>query len=160
MHAIGRDERVMACVGILLTFEAATKLVAGQIANQAMFGHCFWPIERRSDNQMLGYCGLQLGPVETPLEDRIEIGWLLKYDAWGRGYATEAASAALRWAWAKLSVDAVWAITTPGNMRSRKLMRRLGIERRPDLDFEHPALGTGDPLRPHITHMIGRPQFA
>src|SRR3546814_17049402 len=70
----------------------------------------------------------------------VEIGWRVRSDAWGAGYAREAAEASIAWGWANLACDAIHAITTVANVRSRGLMERLGMKRLPDLDFDHPAV--------------------
>ena len=141
----------------LMDRSEAQRLVAGQIVNQGIFGHCFWPIERRSDGTFLGFCGVQPGPADTPVEGRIEIGWRLAFDAWGQGYAREAARAALDWSWSNLAADEIIAMTVVANTRSWGLMERLGMRRRVDLDFDHPALERDDPLMPHIVYSIARP---
>ncbi len=64
---------------------------------QSAHGYCFWIVERREDGAMLGFCGLKPGPADTPIEGRVEIGWRLRADAWGKGYAREAAQASLDW---------------------------------------------------------------
>ena len=108
--------------------------------------------------QFLGFCGLKMMPEGIPgLEDTIEIGWRLRRDAWGKGYAREAAEASLHWGWDNLPADRICAITTPGNVRSWGLMERLGMTRRHDLDFMHPNLQPDDPLAPHITYEMLRP---
>ena len=127
-------------------------------ACQAENGYCFWAMERRSDGAFLGFCGLKVADDPgTPVHREVEIGWRLRADAWGRGYAREAAAAALDWGWANLDVGRIVAITVPGNGRSWRLMERLGMRRRPDLDFEHPQFEPGHPLRPHITYVAERP---
>jgi RimJ/RimL family protein N-acetyltransferase len=127
-------------------------------ASQAANGFCFWAVERREDAAFLGFCGLKIAnDVGTPIEGEIEIGWRLREDAWGKGYAREAAEASLAWAWANLDADRVIAITVPANTRSWGLMERLGMARRPDLDFGHPGFEAGHPLHQHITYSIARP---
>ncbi len=154
--ALCRDRRVMEFLGPAQTAEDVAAAIARQRAVQAAHGHCFWAMERRADGAMLGFCGLQPGPDGTPIAGRIEIGWRLAVDAWGQGYAREAAQASLDWAWANLDAESVWAITVPANARSRGLMERLGMRRHPDLDFDHPAVPAGSPLRRHITYSIDR----
>lgn len=156
-HHMGQDPRVMAFLGPLMSLADAKQLVAGQIVNQALFGHCFWPVERRSDHVLLGFCGVQRGPADTPIEGGIEIGWRLAHHAWGQGYAREAAEASLAWAWANTDAPRVFAITTPANTQSWGLMLRLGMTRVVDGDFDHPAVPVGDPLRRHQTYAIARP---
>ena len=157
MYEIGQDPRVMAFLGPLMNRNEARDLVAGQILNQSLFGHCFWPIERRSDGMLIGFCGLNPAPRATGLDDEIEIGWRLAHHAWGRGYAREAAVASIDWAWAALDVPRIVAMTVAANTASWRLMQRLGMTRRFDLDFEHPAIAVDDPLRPHIVYEIARP---
>jgi RimJ/RimL family protein N-acetyltransferase len=96
--------------------------------------------------------------VGTPIESDVEIGWRLRADCWGKGYAREAAQASLDWAWANLDREAVAAITVTDNRRSWGLMERLGMRRDPLEDFDHPDLAESDPLRRHIVYRIRRPQ--
>ena len=119
-------------------------------------GFTFWAIERKEDKAMLGFCGIKPANV-GPLLGEIEIAWRLRHDAWGQGYAREAAEASLAWAWANLDVPRIVAITVPANRRSWRLMERLGMERRPDMDFDHPDFPPGHRLRSHITYAIERP---
>jgi RimJ/RimL family protein N-acetyltransferase len=153
----GQDARVMEFLGPLMDLGACRELVDGQILNQSLFGHCFWPIERKSDEALLGLCGLNPGPENSPLEGKPEIGWRLAYTAWGQGYAREAAQATLDWAWRNMPDDEVFSMTVAVNLRSWRLMERLGMVRRPDLDFDHPELALGNPLRPQICYSIGCP---
>jgi RimJ/RimL family protein N-acetyltransferase len=156
VYAIGQDARVMRYLGPLMSRHDAQALVAGQIVYHRLFGHCFWPIERRDDSAVIGLCGLNPGPKETPLADQIEIGWRLAHDTWGRGYAYEAAVACLDYAWAHLDAMSVAAMTVPDNVRSRRLMERLGMRHYPAQDFDHPALDINNPLRRHVSYRIDR----
>jgi RimJ/RimL family protein N-acetyltransferase len=156
-HAICSDPTVMAHLGPLMTRDEAAAYVARMQAMQADIGHCFWAMESRADGALIGFCGVKPGADGTPIKDRLEIGWRMGQAYWGRGYAREAAQAAIDWVWANRAEDSIWAITTPDNSRSWGLMARLGMTRRQDMDFDHPLLAPGDPLRPHITHEIRRP---
>ena len=128
-------------------------------ACQEKNGHCFWAIERREDGAFLGFCGLKVATEPgTPVDGEIEIGWRLRADAWGHGYAREAAQASLDWGFANLTADRIVAITVAANTRSWGLMERLGMARRPDLDFNHPLFEPGHPLRAHITYVAERPR--
>ena len=104
-------------------------------------GHTFWVVERRDDGVILGFCGLKRcnqagGPV-----GEMEIGWRLREDAWGRGYAKEAAMASLDLAFERFGADQVIALTVEPNVPSWGLMKRLGMERREDLDFANTDFG-------------------
>lgn len=124
---------------------------------QAKYGFTFWVVERRLDGAAMGLCGLKRGGEGTPIEGQLEIGWRFAQPYWGQGYAREAATAVIDWAWANAAEDVVWAITAEGNEGSWRLMERLGMTRRFDLDFDHPQVAADSPLRRHITYQLHRP---
>jgi RimJ/RimL family protein N-acetyltransferase len=127
-------------------------------ASQEENGFCFWAVERRSDGAFLGYCGLKVAnDGGSPIDGEVEIGWRLSEDAQGQGYATEAAAACLEWAWANLDAARVVSITVPANARSWRVMERLGMTRRPDLDFAHPKFAPDHRLSRHISYVMERP---
>ena len=116
-------------------------------------GFTFWVVERKADDALLGFCGLKLASdAGSPVEGELEIGWRLREDAWGQGYAKEAASASLDFAFARLGAPHVVALTVAGNEASWGLMERLGMTRRPDLDYEGPDWAPG----PVIVYRIER----
>ena len=156
--AMGRDPRVMEYLGEPMTRSEVDAAMTRQNGFIDAQGHGFWAIERRTDGAFLGFCGIKPGATGTPIEGRIEIGWRLAADHWGQGLAREGAQASLDWGWANLAVDDIWAITVIGNSRSWGLMERLGMTRRPELDFDHPQAGLAERLRPHITYAIERPR--
>jgi len=154
---INSDPEVARFLGPAPTREQSDASIARQRALQQTRGHCFWAMERKEDGLLLGFCGLKPGVEGTPIAEAVEIGWRLGRIFWGKGYAREAAEASLGWAWANLDVPRVASITVLDNRRSWGLMERLGMARRPDLDFLHPALAEDDPLRPHISYAKERP---
>ena len=108
---------------------------------QAHDGHTFWVVERKEDGVILGFCGLKRcnqagGPI-----GEMEVGWRLREDAWGKGYAKEAAAAALDLAFGRFGADRVIALTVEPNEASWGLMKRLGMQRREDLDFANSDFG-------------------
>jgi len=151
------EPEVLRYLGAAPTADDIAARIARQSAHQARLGHCFWAVERREEGDLIGLCGLQPAPAGTPIEGDIEIGWQLSAAHWGQGYAREAAEASLAWAWENLSVPRIVSITVAANRRSWALMERLGMVRRPDLDFLHPKLADGDPLKPHIAYVKDRP---
>ena len=156
--AMGESSAVMEHLGGRSTPEQVDAGIARIRACQAANGFCFWAMERRDDGAFLGFCGLKLAPDKgTPIEGEVEIGWRLREDAWGQGYAREAAAAALAWAWANTDAPRVVSLTVPANMRSWGLMERLGMTRRPDLDFGHPLFAEDHPLHWHIVYVAERP---
>jgi len=104
---------------------------------------CRWAIEDRAGG-FLGYAGVMPVASEHPLGVHHEIGWRLKRDAWGHGYASEAARAALDDIFARVGLTEVLSYTAPDNLRSQAVMERLGLKRDTTRDFVarydgHPA---------------------
>jgi RimJ/RimL family protein N-acetyltransferase len=157
-QAICSDPVVMATLGPPLDMTQTQALIARMRTMQGERGHCFWALERRDDERLIGWCGAIRGSV-GPVDGKAEIGWRLASDCWGSGYATEAASATLDWLFTAPADRNAWAITHTGNHRSRAVMERLGMVRHPDLNFDHPALAADDPLRPHVTYSITADQW-
>lgn len=156
-HAYCSDPDVMKFLGPVQTRKETDAAIDRQNGFIDSHGHCFWAVERRDNAALLGFCGLKPGPSGTPIEGGTEIGWRLGSAHWGQGYAREAAMASIAWGWASLPDDAIWSITTVSNARSWGLMERIGMYRRPDMDFDHPNVPEGDALRAHITYCIDRP---
>lgn len=123
------------------------------------FGHTFWIVERKSDEALLGFCGLKRvnAPGAGPLTGDFEIGWRLREDAWGQGFAKEAAIASLDLAFGRFDAPHVIALTVTGNRSSAGLMKRLGMRRRADLDFEDERFGPE--LNPSIVYRIEAAQW-
>ncbi len=155
-HAMCKDLRVMEFLGDSQSRADIDAAVDRQNALFDSLGHCFWAVERQVDEAFLGFCGIKPGADGTPIEGRPEIGWRLAADHWGHGYAREAATASIGWGRTHLPDDRIWAMTVPGNVRSWGLMERLGMARHHELDFDHPMMPQGHPLRPHICYSIGR----
>lgn len=88
---------------------------------------------------------------------RMQIGWRLAYQHWGKGYATEAASTALRVGFEQLLVDEIVSFTTVGNLHSQAVMKRIGITRTETI--EHPSLRKGSPLRQHCLYRLSGKQY-
>ena len=108
-------------------------------------GHTFWAIERKSDAAILGFCGLKRSNQQGGPIGMMEVGWRLREDAWGQGYAREAAAASLDMAFDRFGADEVIALTVARNEASWGLMKRLGMQRRADLDFDNTDFDPDDP---------------
>lgn len=145
---------VMRWLGGVAGADARAAAQARLLGYRRDHGHTFWAVERKPDGALLGFCGLKRSNQAGGPQGMMEVGWRLREDAWGQGYAKEAAAAALDLAFDRFGADAVIALTVQGNTGSWGLMLRLGMARRPDLDF---ASADFDPENPVIiVHAITR----
>jgi RimJ/RimL family protein N-acetyltransferase len=106
----------------------------------------------------IGFVGLAVPRFEVPFahatDPPVEIGWRLVRRAWGQGYASEAASECLRWAFGPLGMPEVLSWTAESNVRSRAVMARIGMHHDPVDDFDHPKLAESSELRRHVVYRI------
>ncbi len=153
---LNADAAVAEFLGDPMDRAASDALVDRIVARWESDGHGLWAVERIEDGRFLGFVGLAAPSFETAFTPCVEVGWRLAAGAWGHGYATEAARAALRFGFDGLALDEIVSFTTAANARSRAVMERLGMTRDPANDFEHPNLAKGNPLRPHVLYRLGR----
>ncbi len=111
-----------------------------------------WAVEVKDGAPFIGFIGLAVPRFEAHFTPAVEVGWRLAFDAWGHGYATEGARAALAYAFEAVGVREVVSYTVPGNDRSRRVMVRLGMRRDEADDFDHPLVPEGSPLRRHVLY--------
>lgn len=150
--AMCADPEVMRYLGPLMTRAESDAAIDRAIASEADDGFCFWAIEREADHALLGFCGLKKVTLASPILGRVEIGWRLRRDAWGQGYAFDAARGARDYGLLIRKLPGIVAMTNLANERSWRLMEKIGLVRQPHLDFDHPNLAADDPLRPHIVY--------
>ena len=119
-------------------------------------GFGLWAVEVSGVADFVGFVGLAVPSFETHFTPCVEIGWRLAREHWGRGYATEAARAALAFGFRELGLDEIVSFTAAINVRSRRVMERIGMTHTPSDDFDHPALPEGHPLRLHVLYRATR----
>ena len=134
---------------------ASDELIRSFERHWAERGFGLWAVER-ADGAFLGFTGLAQWTFEAPFMPAVEVGWRLARSAWGHGYATEAARAALRFGFETIGLAEIVSFTVPDNVRSRRVMERLGMTRDPAEDFDHPRVAEGDPLRRHVLYRLSR----
>lgn len=155
--ALNADPRVGAWLGGARDAAGTDAFLAQHQAHFAEHGFGFYVVEREADGAVIGMTGLWHAPDDIPgLGGLVEIGWRFTPAAWGQGYATEAARAALDHGFDVLGLDQIVAFTARANLASQAVMRRIGMVEDPARAFEHPHLVPGDPLRPHVTYAAYR----
>lgn len=117
-----------------------------------------WAVERRDTGSFIGFIGLS-PRRNLPFSPCVEIGWRLARDAWGHGFASEGARAALRIGFERLALHEIVSFTALANRRSRAVMERIGMHDA-HLTFDHPSVPAGHPLRPHCLYRLSRQDWA
>jgi RimJ/RimL family protein N-acetyltransferase len=153
--ALNADPRVREFFPGTLT-QAQSDAEAARIRqNIAKRGFSFWAIEVPGVAPFIGFTGLEVPGFTAHFTPCVEIGWRIAVPYWGQGYATEAANAALAYGFSKLGLKEIVAFTAAGNLRSRRVMARLGMTHNPADDFDHPRLDPGHGLRRHVLYRRG-----
>ena len=149
------DQRVMEYFPAPLTRAESDALVDRIEAHFAERGWGPWAAELRATGEFIGFIGLSVPRFEAHFTPCVEIGWRLAAEHWGKGLATEGARAALDYAFTELRLPEVVSFTTLENLRSRRVMEKIGMTHDPGDDFDHPAIAEGHWLRRHVLYRMG-----
>jgi len=152
--ALNADPEVMEHFPASLTRPQSDRLIERIEAGFERNGYGLWALETRADGEFVGFTGLAPVPFEAHFTPAVEVGWRLSRSAWGRGYATEAARASLAFGFDEVGLAEVVSFAAAGNARSRAVMERIGMERDPEDDFDHPGLPAGHPLSRHVLYRV------
>lgn len=148
------DPVVMEYFPALLSREEAQAMIDRMVTNQKNDGYSFMPCVRKDTGQMIGFVGLSYFTKPTHFSPCVEVGWRLDKDHWGLGFAPEAAKACLHYAFDILKVPEVIAMTAVPNLKSRKVMEKIGMTYNPSDDFDHPSVDDGHWLKRHVLYRI------
>jgi ribosomal-protein-alanine N-acetyltransferase len=154
--AMSADPAVMEHFPALLTPEVSSAWIDRVGADLERRGWGLWALEELGTGRFLGFTGLNVPRFDAHFTPAVEIGWRLRRDAWGHGYASEAARGALAVAFEDLGLDELVSFTAVPNVRSQAVMRRIGMTHDPVDDFDHPLLAEDSPLRRHVLYRLRR----
>ena len=151
-HFINSDARVMEFFPMRRTRAQADELMDLLAAGIEKNGFGFAAIEIAETGETAGFAGLHLCDGIPGLEPgEVEIGWRLAPQFWGKGIITEAAHRWLEYGFTDLSLPRIVSFAVEGNDRSTSVMRRIGMTRRPDMDFGHPKVPD---IHPHLKRHV------
>ena len=157
--AMNADPAVMEFFPECLEREESEQMVAGIEAHQKEHCFCFFAAELVGKDPFIGFIGISHVPFEAPFTPAVEIGWRLARPYWNRGLATEGATAVLSYAFRRLQLKEVVSFAVPANIRSRRVMEKLGMTHDRAAGFDHPRVPLGHPLRRHVLYRLGREQW-
>ena len=155
--ALNADTRVMEHFPAALSREASDSMVARIQAHFEEHGFGLWAFEIPAVAAFAGFVGLSIPRFTAHFTPCVEIGWRLATEHWGRGYASEGARAVLHFGFTELRLDEIVSFTVPDNVRSRRVMAKVGMVHDPADDFDHPALPDG--YRRHVLYRIAHPTW-
>jgi RimJ/RimL family protein N-acetyltransferase len=154
---LNSDPRVMEFMPARLS-RAESDLLVDRIENHFLkHGFGLYALELPQEREFIGFAGLSIPAFQAHFTPCVEIGWRLSAERWGRGLASEAAGAVVRFAFGSLALDALVSFTVPANVRSRRVMEKIGMTHDPADDFDHPLLPEGHPLRRHVLYRLHAP---
>ena len=157
--ALNGDPGTMHFMGGVLDRVASDALAARIRAKFGEQGLALWAVELPATAPFIGFIGLAAPGFVARFTPCVEVGWRLARAHWGRGYATEGARVVLDFAFDRLGLSEVVSFTAAGNLRSRRVMERLGMTHAESDDFDHPKLPDGDSLRRHVLYRLRREQW-
>ncbi|MGC1201585.1 MAG: GNAT family N-acetyltransferase [Candidatus Acidiferrales bacterium] len=151
-QAMNADPRVMEFMPAQLSPEESDALIARAENHFDRRGFGPFAVELLADATFIGFIGLSVPNFDAPFMPAVEIGWRLAFDCWGRGLATEGARAVANYGFEELGLDSIVSFTVPANLRSRRVMEKIGMTHDPRNDFDHPRLPEGHRLRRHVLY--------
>jgi RimJ/RimL family protein N-acetyltransferase len=152
--AMNADARVMEFFTKTLSHAESDAMVDRMCSHMADNGFGLWAVELAASGEFAGLIGLWKPTFDAPFMPAIEVGWRLAHHIWGQGYAPEGGRAALDFGFKRLGLREIVSVTSVSNMRSRRVMEKLGMTRSAADDFLHPLVEVGHPLRPHVCYRI------
>jgi ribosomal-protein-alanine N-acetyltransferase len=154
--ALNADARVTEYLLGPFSPEQSDEQIKSFQAHFAREGFGRWALEVPGEAGFIGTVGISVIPYQQHFTPGVEVAWRLAHPYWGKGFATEAAAAALAFGFESADLEEIVALTVPGNLRSRAVMERLGMSRDPEDDFEHPLVPIGHALRPHFLYRLSK----
>jgi len=155
--ALNADARVMEYFTAVLSREESDTLASRIEEHFEQRGFGLWAVDISGVTSFAGFIGLSVPQFQAPFTPCVEIGWRLAAQYWGLGYAPEGARAVMDFAFDVLGLQEVVSFTAPANLRSRRVMEKIGMVRDPAEDFDHPSLPAGHPLQRQVLYRMPRP---
>lgn len=156
MAAINADPLVMEHMPATMTEEETAEWIAKVEAGFEEHGFGMWAVEYAVSGQLVGFAGLQPVGFEAHFTPAVEVAWRLASEHGGKGFATEAARAAIRYGFTEGGLSEIVGITVAVNTRCTNVMHRIGMTNDPRDDFDHPDFPEDSALRRHVLYRMTR----
>ncbi|WP_395946990.1 GNAT family N-acetyltransferase [Caedibacter taeniospiralis] len=143
---INQDSRVIEFLRGPLTMEQVNDFIPAVNQHQDKHGYTLWAACLKETRELMGFIGLNYTDWESNFTPAVEVGWRLGSQYWGKGYATEGAKASLEYGFKQCGLKEIVSFTVPANVRSLRVMEKIGLKRDLNGDFAHPKLAVDHPL--------------
>jgi RimJ/RimL family protein N-acetyltransferase len=153
-HKMNSDPAVMEFLPKLVSREESDAMIVRIEEHFEQHGFGWWALEIKETGEFIGFTGLAVPKFESHFTPCVEVGWRLASPYWHKGYATEAAKAAVHFGFSEKGLKEIVSFTVPANRPSIAVMERLGMTRNPHEDFDHPKLPEEDKLRRHVLYRL------
>jgi len=153
---INQDPQVIEFLRGSLTMQQVCDFILAANKHQDELGYTLFAAELKESEQLIGFIGLCHTDYFFPEygTSAVEVGWRLGSQYWNKGYATEGAKACLEYGWNRVGLSEIIAFTVPANLRSLRVMERIGMIRDLNGDFAHPKLEPDHRLSKHVLYRI------
>jgi RimJ/RimL family protein N-acetyltransferase len=155
--ALNADAETMRFLPGVLDRAGSDEMIDRIRAHLDEHGYGLWAVEVPGSAPFIGYVGLVRQTFPAHFTPAVEVGWRLAREHWNQGYATEAATAALRFGFTESRLEEIVSLTVPDNLPSRRVMEKLGLHRDPADDFDHPR--APERLRRHVLYRVSRTEW-
>jgi RimJ/RimL family protein N-acetyltransferase len=154
---INADPRAMEFFPATLSREQSDSLIKRIEAHFHQHGFGLYAAELQSGGTFAGFVGLNVPSFKARFTPCVEAGWRIAPELWGQGLATEGARAVIDHGFRVVGLKEIVSFTVPANLRSRRVMEKLGMKHNPADDFDHPQLPPGHALRRHMLYRLAAP---
>ncbi len=152
---LNADSEVMRHFASTLSEAGTQALIDGLKSHFDKNGYTYYATEILETKELIGMIGIAYQEYKTAFTPAIDIGWRLKRDAWGKGYATEGAKQCLDYAFTELGIDKIISVCTIGNKESENVMKKIGMTKKGE--FDHPEFTNYPEHIRHYCYGISKP---
>jgi RimJ/RimL family protein N-acetyltransferase len=156
---INQDPKVIEFLRGPLTIEQVNEFIPAVNSHGNMHGYTLWTACLKETGELIGFIGLNYTDWESHFTPAVEVGWRLGSQFWGKGYATEGAKASLDYGFKKCGLKEIISFTVPANVRSIRVMEKIGLKRDLNGDFAHPKLPADHHLSQHILYRLSEDEY-
>jgi RimJ/RimL family protein N-acetyltransferase len=153
---INADRRVMEFMLGTMTEQETRQSIDHAEKHFDLHGFGRWAVEIAGSERFIGFVGISIPTYALPFSPCVEVAWRICAEEWGNGYAPEAATEAMRDGFERVGLREIVSFTTSTNLKSRRVMEKLGMQYCPGEDFDHPMVAEGHRLRRHVLYRMSK----